>query len=91
QQALCGIRREWLRTDITYQEKIDHLSGATAGGLNGTIYLKATSPGQTVFNDTSLDGLTGGKGKDWYLLNFTGAGVPDTSDRSGTEVATDLP
>ncbi|MEO6457141.1 MAG: hypothetical protein ABIO92_02540, partial [Chloroflexia bacterium] len=89
--ALCGIGREWLRTDISYQAKINHLSGATPGGLNGTIYLKATSPDQTVFNDTSVDRLTGGNGTDWFLLNSAGAGALDTSDRKGSEVATDLP
>jgi len=61
------------------------------GGLNGTNYLKATSPGQTVFNDTGADRLTGGNGSDWFLLNTTGGGVLDTSDRNGSEVATDLP
>jgi Ca2+-binding RTX toxin-like protein len=94
QQAFCGIQREWLRTDIGYQAKINHLSGASAGGLNGTTYLKATTPGQTVFNDTSLDRLTGGNGNDWYLLNSVRGGMLDTldtSDRTGSEVATDLP
>lgn len=91
QQALCGIGREWLRTDIIYQAKIDHLSGASAGGLNGAICLKAASPGQTVFHDASLDGLIGGNGSDWFLLNSTGTGVLDTSDRTHTEVAPDLP
>jgi hypothetical protein len=52
QQALGGIRNEWVRTDATYQVRIDHLSGATPGGLNGTYYLKAAPQGQTVFDDT---------------------------------------
>jgi Ca2+-binding RTX toxin-like protein len=91
QQALCGIGRKWLRTDIIYQAKIDHLSGASAGGLNGAICLKAASPGQTVFNDTSLDGLISGNGSDWFLGNSAGTGVLDTSDRTKTEVAPDLP
>jgi subtilisin family serine protease len=91
QQALCGIQAEWLRKDIGYQARIDHLTGATPGGLNGTYYLKATSPDQTVFNDTGPDTLTGANGTDWFLLNSTGSGVLDTSDRIGSEVATDLP
>jgi Ca2+-binding RTX toxin-like protein len=90
-QSLCGIRGEWLRTDITYQAKLNHLSGTTTGGLNGTNYLKASSPGQTVFNDSSLDALGGGNGSDWFMLNSSGGGVLDISDRTGTEVATDLP
>jgi hypothetical protein len=52
QQALGGLRNEWVRTDATYQVRIDHLSGATPGGLNGAYYLKAAPQGQTVFDDT---------------------------------------
>src|SRR5205814_5426276 len=33
--ALSAIAKEWLRSDITYQARISHLTGATSGGLNG--------------------------------------------------------
>jgi hypothetical protein len=58
--------------------------------LNGTTYLKATPLGQTVFDDTSQDRLTGANGSDWFLLNLVGGTVLDRSDRSGSEIATDL-
>jgi len=90
QALLCAIQREWLRTDIGYQARINHLTGATPGGLNGTNYLKGAAPGQTVFDDSSQDRLTGGNASDWFLLNLIGGAVLDISDRTGPEVATDL-
>jgi Ca2+-binding RTX toxin-like protein len=90
QALLCAIQPEWLRTDLSYQARIKHLTGATLGGLNGPNLLKAAAPGQTVFDDTSLDALTGANGSDWFLLNLSGGTVLDTSDRTGPEVATDL-
>jgi Ca2+-binding RTX toxin-like protein len=90
QALLCAIGREWQRSDVAYQTRINHLTGATPGGLNGTSYLKAGAPGQTVFDDTSQDRLTGANGGDWFLLNLSGGTVLDTSDRTGSEVSTDL-
>jgi Ca2+-binding RTX toxin-like protein len=90
QALLCAIQREWLRTDLAYQARINHLTGATPGGLNGPSYLKATAPGQTVFDDASQDRLTGANGSDWFLLNLSGGTVLDLADRTGPEVATDL-
>ncbi len=87
---LCAIQREWQRSDLSYQARINHLTGATPGGLNGTSYLKTTPPGQTVFDDSSQDRLTGANGSDWFLLNRSGGTVLDLSDRTGSEVATDL-
>jgi Ca2+-binding RTX toxin-like protein len=90
QALLCAIGREWQRSDVVYQTRINHLTGATPGGLNGTTYLKAGAPGQTVFDDSSQDRLTGANGSDWFLLNRSGGTVLDLSDRTGSEVATDL-
>lgn len=87
QKALCSIYAEWSRLNLSYQARIDHLTGAAGGGLNGANLLK---PGQTVFDDTSKDRLTGGLGQDWFLLNTIGASPLDTSDRKGSEIATDL-
>jgi Ca2+-binding RTX toxin-like protein len=90
QALLCAIGREWLRNDLAYPARINHLTGVTPGGLNGTSYLKATAPGQTVFDDSGQDRLTGSNGSDWFLLNLSGGTVLDRSDRTGSEVATDL-
>jgi hypothetical protein len=90
QALLCAIQPEWLRSDSSYQVRINHLAGTAPGGLNGTTYLKATAPGRTVFDDTSRDSLRGHNGSDWFLLNLSGGTVLDTSDRTGPEVATDL-
>ncbi len=90
QALLCAIQPEWGRTDRGYQDRINHLNGTVPGGLNGTTILRGAGAGQTVFDDSSPDRLTGGNGSDWFLLNLSGGTVPDTSDRTGPEVATDL-
>jgi Ca2+-binding RTX toxin-like protein len=87
---LCGIQREWQRSDISFQTIINHLRGLAPGGLNGTNYLKGDAPDQTVFDDTSPDTLSGGNGADWFLLNLTGGTVLDLSDHKGPDVMTDI-
>jgi hypothetical protein len=66
--ALVAILAEWSRTDLSYQQRIDHLRGITPGGRNGSFLLKASGMGQTVIhhNSTARDGLTGGLGQDWF-------------------------
>ncbi|MBX3413494.1 MAG: S8 family serine peptidase [Pirellulales bacterium] len=64
--ALLAIHAEWTSGN-TYADRIAHLTGI-AGGANGTTYL---IPGTTVFDDESIDQLTGGAGDlDWYIYNL---------------------
>jgi RTX calcium-binding nonapeptide repeat (4 copies) len=91
QRALVAIQREWNRTDLGYQRRIDHLTGATGGGLNGANLLKATGTGATVFDDAVQDRLTGGNGRDWFFANYVGSGIWDLMlDRISTELLQDL-
>jgi hypothetical protein len=62
--ALMAIRSEWSRTDADYQTRMDHLTGALAGGLNSN----AVVNGQTVTSNGTLDSLFGSLGLDWYLV-----------------------
>jgi hypothetical protein len=59
--ALDVLLAEWGSAD-TYANRVKYLSG-TAGGLNGTTYLKTG----TVFNDNASDTLIGGGGTDWFF------------------------
>ena len=60
--ALDALRAEWARLDLTYQQRIDHLTGKSAGGLNGSIKLAS----KTVKDDRTADSLSGGDGMDWF-------------------------
>jgi Ca2+-binding RTX toxin-like protein len=60
--ALKAIMAEWKRTDISYHERIDHLTGKTLGGLNGKYILTATK----VTSDTNVDAVFGDAGQDWF-------------------------
>src|SRR5262249_472900 len=55
QQALSALMAEWSRADLGYSDRINHLTGATLGGLNGSNYLKVSGAGATVFDDTDQD------------------------------------
>ena len=64
-----------------------------ANRLNGNRFLTAgsTAANATVFDDGSLDVLTGSSGQDWFWANCVGTGVLDKiTDLSASEFANDL-
>lgn len=61
-QALQQLMAEWGRADLTYQQRLDHLTGKSKGGRNGSSYLKSS----TVRDDGMADVLTGLDGLDWF-------------------------
>ncbi|MBX3411469.1 MAG: hypothetical protein KF708_02035 [Pirellulales bacterium] len=64
--ALLAIHAEWSSAN-SYATRIEHLTG-TAGGANGSTYL---IPGTTVFDEGSVDHLTGGATDlDWFIYNL---------------------
>ena len=40
---------------------------------NGNVFLKASGPGATVFDDNAKDDLHGNGGRDWFFANLTGS------------------
>lgn len=79
--ALNAILAEWTSTR-TYTQRINNLTGATSGGINGSTLLQ---PGTTVSGDTSADTLTGGRATDWFF-----ASPNDTTDARAFETITQL-
>ena len=63
--ALNALAAEWGRTDLGYQERIDHLTGVAGGGLNGAYLLT----GGTIHDDAAADQLYGEDGRDWFLFS----------------------
>src|SRR5262249_48542438 len=61
-KALKTIQSEWSRTDETYAQKVDHLTGATTGGKNGDFVLDAS----TVHDDGAVNTVDGGDGLDLF-------------------------
>lgn len=84
-EGLCAIVAEW-GSSTRFKFRVDHISGAP-GGLNGSFFL---DPGTTVSDDTSADSANGWRGRDWFLVNRTGAGVLDTTDAKNPDRVTDL-
>jgi len=72
--AWCAIVDEWVHGK-DYKARVQHLTGATAGGLNGPYLLNYT----TVVDDHDADYLMGNKGKDFFIAHtFGGNGYFDT-------------
>src|SRR5262249_17543358 len=84
--ALGAIMAEWGRTDLSYQNRINHLTGSVAGGLNGTFVLtRATGP-----HHAAVDQLFGDAGQDWFLYQATGAFKDFLGDKKQNEIATPI-
>ena len=72
---------EWNSTSSQATRR-SHLTGATGGGLNGSVLLNAV----TVHDDLSQDKLTGSSGIDWFFANLSGGSFLDIiTDQSGRE------
>ena len=82
--ALDALIAEWKRTDLSYSARINHLDGASTGGLNAGYYLSAT----TVFDDAAIDQLTGNGGTDWFFAHTTGAFADKITDQKKGEIVT---
>jgi Ca2+-binding RTX toxin-like protein len=82
-RALRRIHDEWNRSDVGYSERFDHITGATTGGLNGSIRLrdKATA------DDGLRDVLRGDADRDifFYSRPTAEANQDDLRDRADDE------
>jgi Ca2+-binding RTX toxin-like protein len=84
--ALTALLREWRRRDLSYQARIDHLTGATGGGLNGGYLLTAL----TVHDDAAVDQMSGEGGQDWFLYDALGSAPDRLNDKKKNERATQI-
>ena len=62
--ALCAILKEWSRTDLGYQARVDDIWYGR--GWNGSYRLNNV----TVHDDGVVDRLTGSSGRDWFFANL---------------------
>ena len=65
--ALGTVMREWERTDVEYEVRVEHL--LAGGGLNGSTLLNR----DTVHNDDTSDLLLSGSGLDLYFASLDDA------------------
>ena len=77
--ALSKVQQEWTSAD-SYATKISRIRNGS-GALNAPYQFKS---GVTVFNDTSIDQLTGGAGLDWFFAK-TGVDVITDKNNGGPE------
>lgn len=84
--ALDAIMAEWGRTDLTYQQRINQLTGAAGGGLNGSYDLNDT----TVHDDAAIDQLQGNGGTDWWFARVSGANADVILHKQKAEIVTSI-
>jgi hypothetical protein len=83
---LWQLMNEW-DDSSSQSDRRSHLTGALAGGLNGSALLNAA----TVHDDGVQDKLTGSSGIDWFFANLTGGSFLDViTDKSGNELLEEL-
>ncbi len=75
--ALLSIQLEWTSNRDATTRAANLRGTGTGPCANGSVFLKASGLGATVFSDSSIDILTGGSGRDWYFANRIGGGVLD--------------
>jgi hypothetical protein len=63
---------------------------AFGGGVNGTIFLLASGPERTVFDDAEADELTGSAGRDWFFANLDGGVLDRITDWHNDEFGDNL-
>ena len=78
--SLCHNRLNHVRV----RHRVDHLTGATSGGLNESNLLTAS----TVFDDAAVDELYGEGNQDWFLYGSSGANRDVLRDRKSDERTT---
>jgi Ca2+-binding RTX toxin-like protein len=66
--ALSTLRSEWTSAS-SFNDRVGHLLGTLAGGVNGGLTLTPA----TVKEDFAQDTLIGSSGRDWYFRNSLGA------------------
>jgi Ca2+-binding RTX toxin-like protein len=69
-EALCEILDTWTRQDLSYAQRVNHLS-------SGPFALNRA----TVFDDGDYDQLTGAAGLDWFFVGMN----DKVTDRHGLE------
>lgn len=80
--GLRAIHNEWISAN-SYQTRVDHLHGTTAGGLNtaaGGASADFFLTSSTITLGSTKEMLTGGAGNDWFWANAL-----DVNDRAGIE------
>lgn len=84
--ALNALLAEWSRRDLDYQSRVDHLTGATSGGLNGSTLLTPS----TLYDDQDVDQLYGDAGRDWFLRSNTSPWTDVLRDRKNNELVSGI-
>jgi uncharacterized delta-60 repeat protein len=86
--ALRAISNEW-QSGRTYEQRISNIRGPVTSGVNGGAFFR---DGYSVWDDGSVDIVSGNAGLDWYIADDDGA--IDTRDlaggATGNEIVTDV-
>ncbi len=90
QAALAAVRAEW-SSARDFATRVANLRGTGSGPrANGNVFLVASGPGVTVFDDGAVDVLTGSGGQDWFFANLVGGVLDQVNGLVGSELVDEL-
>jgi Ca2+-binding RTX toxin-like protein len=84
--AAAAIQREWT-SGHTYEDRAANVRGDSTRAnfgerLNGNVFLRATGPNATVFDDQAVDSLFGKEGRDLYFSSTSDlVWMPEENER----------
>src|SRR5262249_43507009 len=75
----------------SYAGRVANLSGTGHGPrANSDVFLLASGPNATVFDDGAVDQLQGASGRDWYFANLSGSVTDVITGLHDGEIVEDL-
>src|SRR5262249_21367159 len=88
--ALDAVLAEWASAR-SYADRVANLSGTGSGPrANGDVFLKASGPDATVFDDGAVDQLQGASGMNWYFAKRSGLVTDLLPGLGASELVEDL-
>jgi uncharacterized repeat protein (TIGR01451 family) len=88
--ALDQVMAEWT-SSRSYDDRTANIRGTGTGPrANGSVFLTASGPHPTVFDNRAIDTLIGGVGRDWYFAKRTGTTKDVLAGRLANELIESL-
>jgi Ca2+-binding RTX toxin-like protein len=90
EEGLAAILAEWTSAR-RYADRVANLRGTGSGPrANGDVFLKASGPDATVFDDGAVDRLQGASGGSWYFAKRSGLVTDLITGLGALEIVEDL-
>jgi Ca2+-binding RTX toxin-like protein len=86
--ALSSLLAEWTSSH-SFTTRVNNIKSGSSGGLNDPFFLRPTGSDKTVIDDSDIDSLTGGLGRDLFFRKNSGPNkdlITDLNTGAGDQV-----